>query len=139
MEHQHRRTLFGQIFVDLLAVALVELESVQLELEFRSKSRIDARIDMERNLKRAALEIDLCDKKILVGQCLEIGMDQPRPMRRALARDDGALGIVTRTATRQDRKSVVEGKSVSVRVDLGGRRIIKKKIQSKNRKRNRKD
>src|SRR3546814_13839852 len=28
---------------------------------------------------------------------------------------------------RSDRKSVVEGKSVSVRVDLGGRRIIKKK------------
>src|SRR3546814_15197386 len=27
----------------------------------------------------------------------------------------------------QDRKSVVEGKSVSVRVDLGGRRSIKKK------------
>src|SRR3546814_14882344 len=27
----------------------------------------------------------------------------------------------------KDRKSVVEGKSVSVRVDLGGRRIIKKK------------
>src|SRR3546814_8250189 len=26
-----------------------------------------------------------------------------------------------------DRKSIVEGKSVSVRVDLGGRRIIKKK------------
>src|SRR3546814_19419825 len=28
----------------------------------------------------------------------------------------------------QDRKSVVWGKSVSVRVDLGGRRIIKQKI-----------
>src|SRR3546814_21113844 len=28
----------------------------------------------------------------------------------------------------KDRKSVVEGKSVSVRVDLGGRRIIKNKI-----------
>src|SRR3546814_20594635 len=28
----------------------------------------------------------------------------------------------------KDRKSVVEGKSVSVRVDIGGRRIIKKKI-----------
>src|SRR3546814_11284993 len=27
----------------------------------------------------------------------------------------------------EDRKSVVQGKSVSVRVDLGGRRIIKKK------------
>src|SRR3546814_18308218 len=30
-------------------------------------------------------------------------------------------------AARRDRKSVVQGKSVSVRVDLGGRRIIKKK------------
>src|SRR3546814_12104459 len=29
----------------------------------------------------------------------------------------------------RDRKSVVWGKSVSVRVDLGGRRIIKKKIK----------
>src|SRR3546814_12587066 len=29
-----------------------------------------------------------------------------------------------------DRKSVVEGKSVSVRVDLGGRRIITKKKKS---------
>src|SRR3546814_15417372 len=29
-----------------------------------------------------------------------------------------------------DRKSVVEGKSVSVRVDLGGRRIIKKNNKS---------
>src|SRR3546814_14740938 len=32
------------------------------------------------------------------------------------------------------RKSVVEGKSVSVRVDLGGRRIIKKKKTQKQRK-----
>src|SRR3546814_13113887 len=31
----------------------------------------------------------------------------------------------------QDRKSVVEGKSVSVRVYLGGRRILKKKKQRK--------
>src|SRR3546814_20387398 len=30
-------------------------------------------------------------------------------------------------ANPEDRKRVVEGKSVSVRVDLGGRRIIKKK------------
>src|SRR3546814_20676349 len=30
----------------------------------------------------------------------------------------------------EDRKSVVKGKSVSVRVDLGGRRIIKKKKNS---------
>src|SRR3546814_13444817 len=32
-----------------------------------------------------------------------------------------------------DRKSVVEGKSVSVRVDLGGRRIIKKKKEQENK------
>src|SRR3546814_20895326 len=31
------------------------------------------------------------------------------------------------TFDRRDRKSVVQGKSVSVRVDLGGRRIIKQK------------
>src|SRR3546814_14282601 len=31
------------------------------------------------------------------------------------------------------RKSVVSGKSVSVRVDLGGRRIIKKKKKKKNK------
>src|SRR3546814_12211202 len=34
----------------------------------------------------------------------------------------------------RDRKSVVEGKSVSVRVDHGGRRIIKKKTQKKKTK-----
>src|SRR3546814_16874916 len=34
-----------------------------------------------------------------------------------------------------DRKSVVSGKSVSVRVDLGGRRIIKKKHTKQNENR----
>src|SRR3546814_16920180 len=38
------------------------------------------------------------------------------------------------SATRtRDRKSVVSGKSVSVRVDLGGRRIIKKKKKKINK------
>src|SRR3546814_10967163 len=32
---------------------------------------------------------------------------------------------------KSDRKSVVKGKSVSVRVDIGGRLIIKKKIKNK--------
>src|SRR3546814_12382309 len=42
---------------------------------------------------------------------------------------DPAQGIAL--PKRADRKSVVEGKSVSVRVDLGGRRLIKKqKIKS---------
>src|SRR3546814_17373796 len=40
-------------------------------------------------------------------------------------------GIALTPAPGADRKSVVWGKSVSVRVDLGGRRIIKKKKQNK--------
>src|SRR3546814_8097794 len=37
------------------------------------------------------------------------------------------LSAVICSSTSLDRKSVVKGKSVSVRVDLGGRRIFKKK------------
>src|SRR3546814_15933090 len=45
------------------------------------------------------------------------------PSREILTRrETEILGLLS-----QDRKSVVEGKSVSVRVDLGGRRIIKNK------------
>src|SRR3546814_18388109 len=40
---------------------------------------------------------------------------------------DVARRAADRLDQRRDRKSVVWGKSVSVRVDLGGRRIIKKK------------
>src|SRR3546814_20825647 len=45
-----------------------------------------------------------------------------RCRQHAAARSRNQSGIGVR-----DRKSVVEGKSVSVRVDLGGRRIINKK------------
>src|SRR3546814_16153339 len=41
------------------------------------------------------------------------------------------LGAIWRRVSRTDRKSVGSGKRVSVRVDLGGRRIIKKKKQTK--------
>src|SRR3546814_11754197 len=40
--------------------------------------------------------------------------------------------IVPRSTLAEDRKSDVEGKSVSVRVDLGGRRVIKKKENERN-------
>src|SRR3546814_13411209 len=49
----------------------------------------------------------------------------PRKKNQGVKRNAGA----PRTA--RDRKSVVQGKRVSVRVDRGGRRIIKKKQQSK--------
>src|SRR3546814_14474165 len=55
-----------------------------------------------------------------------------------LTREHGRLGVVARGVRgerarlrrAQDRKSVVEGKRVSVRVALGGRRIIQKKSTS---------
>src|SRR3546814_19906906 len=52
--------------------------------------------------------------------------------RRGMRRSAGGRGQ-GRSAkpTPTDRKSVVSGKSVSVRVDLGGRRIIKKKKHNK--------
>src|SRR3546814_18659665 len=49
-----------------------------------------------------------------------------RRVRDGLKVEREALGV-RHGDYRQDRKSVVEGKSVSVRVDLGGRRLIKKK------------
>src|SRR3546814_16909099 len=55
------------------------------------------------------------------------------PLRVLLS---GSAAATDRCGTGQtrallDRKSVVEGKGVSERVDLGGRRIIKKKKRSK--------
>src|SRR3546814_20948614 len=45
---------------------------------------------------------------------------------------NGTLFDVERIEVLRDRKSVVSGKSVSVRVELGGRRIIKKKNKRDN-------
>src|SRR3546814_14869775 len=53
----------------------------------------------------------------------EAGRPDLRSRRSAAARHAGGPW----RAACLDRKSVVSGKSVSVRVDLGGRRIIKKK------------
>src|SRR3546814_12397242 len=53
---------------------------------------------------------------------------EPTRQQREIFGRIGPLGAVVLGIERGDRKSVVEGKSVSVRVDLGGRRIIKKKI-----------
>src|SRR3546814_11226202 len=48
--------------------------------------------------------------------------------RRAARRID-ASGVSQCPQNQKDRKSVVSGKSVSVRVDLGGRRLINNKTQ----------
>src|SRR3546814_14565609 len=65
-------------------------------------------------------------------------VDQPRDLR--IGRIDQKIfvgGVCARSVAdaemrggdRQDRKSVLKGKSVSVRIDLGGRRTLKHKNQ----------
>src|SRR3546814_19750231 len=46
---------------------------------------------------------------------------------------DRVISTATHRIYERDRKSVVSGKSVSVRVELGGRRIIKQKHQRTNK------
>src|SRR3546814_12715296 len=64
------------------------------------------------------------------GERRELRDTRARRGERIDDRDRGRVKPRFQPATQQDRKSVVEGKSVSVRVDLGGRRIIKKKTQN---------
>src|SRR3546814_15489392 len=61
------------------------------------------------------------DKNLIIGGLVDLDR---------LDRNITALFAEHRSAG--DRKSVVEGKSVSVRLDPGGRRIIKKKKKKKN-------
>src|SRR3546814_18406082 len=86
---------------------------------------------------------DVCSSDLAARRPEELAdrADGPGALRRLrAARDDHprAAGVAPAdrsragcTARRQDRKSVVSGKSESVRVDLGGRRIIKKKNRTK--------
>src|SRR3546814_13080235 len=81
---------------------------------------------------------DLVEVLHIGGDAVEQPVEAARPMPgtgrgadlRQPAFTPGALaeqGVALEGEARGDRKSVVEGKSVSVRVDLGGRSIITKK------------
>src|SRR3546814_18297203 len=82
--------------------------------------RIDSRQvirDVVAEQDRRALSLDIAEVGAMLGvadQCGQFWREESRHLWRI----------------DQDRKSVVEGKSVSVRVDLGGRRIIKNKKQN---------
>src|SRR3546814_13389406 len=67
-------------------------------------------------------------KMILTNEGVDTPLAELERIGRAdLKRNQDALKAACATYAAGDRKSVVEGKSVSVRVDLGGRRHIKKK------------
>src|SRR3546814_19747121 len=68
---------------------------------------------------------DVCSSDLFDGVMHFEWLEENTPLRRNRhgIHEPAARG----KRARRDRKSVVWGKSVSVRVDLGGRRIIKKK------------
>src|SRR3546814_20484629 len=85
-------------------------------------------VDAEGKVLDGAAEGNLCIAQSWPGQMRTVWGDHERFFQTSFATypgyyfsGDGCL----RDA--EDRKSVVSGKSVSVRVDLGGRRIIKNK------------
>src|SRR3546814_16411222 len=77
------------------------------------------RVDQLRPLDQRSSPSRMCSRSIWIGR------PESRTARNAIARAG---------SRHPDRKSVVEGKRVSVRVDLGGRRIIKKKRQKRSGK-----
>src|SRR3546814_16131762 len=75
----------------------------------------------------AARRFDLLVELHLIGHIVDrIGKARTYPARRRKRDADRPFRRLSHRL-REDRKSVVEGKSVPLRVDLGGRRSIKKK------------
>src|SRR3546814_11433221 len=80
---------------------------------------------------------DVCSSDLLAGEARYLCPSRPPGCRSpglaanapASARRGAGEADPRRQPQSGDRKSVGQGKSVSVRVDLGGRRIIKKKTK----------
>src|SRR3546814_16438427 len=85
---------------------------------FKQKTAYELRIsDWSSDVCSSDLESSDVNKQALEQIRQDLGLDQPLIVQYG----KWVWGAV------RDRKSVVQGKSVSVRVDLGGRRIITKK------------
>src|SRR3546814_17698493 len=93
----------------------------------------DLRLDQQR-LKLGAVDAgEIAEMAARDAEVEDQGIAAEIPVGRGLGRRDEDAArtfhdILGAEADVADRKSVVEGKSVSVRVGRGGRRIIKKKI-----------
>src|SRR3546814_13965793 len=82
----------------------------------------DQRLDGAAPAVPGGHRVDALGEGALGTEQLVVGLQQVLDL---LAVDPRALQSDEVEPGKQDRKSVVSGKSVSVRVDLGGRRIIK--------------
>src|SRR3546814_11089881 len=103
---------------------------------FRQKTAYEMRIsDWSSNVCSSDLAVGVAAivvaVAVVVAVTVVVRRGDDRAERQAdYARADGNGGGVVMVAVIVARKSVVLGKSVSVRVDLGGRRIIKKKTST---------
>src|SRR3546814_19084230 len=92
-------------------------------LDARQRTRRIAAGGADQVRRQALLVVEQNLEKVLRRQALVVGA-QGKRLRRL---NEAARTVGVFLEIHSDRKSVVEGKSVSVRVDLGGRRSIKKK------------
>src|SRR3546814_8103628 len=103
---------------------------------FKQKTAYERRIsDWSSDVCSSDLSMEPRPDEIRRGQSTGV---RPRLVRRREMRQLVRMRLAERRTGGHarnvgDRKSVVEGKSVSVRVDLGGRRIIKQKSSTSTR------
>src|SRR3546814_6183574 len=104
---------------ELVLVIVTDRAFISIVFFFKQKTAYEMRIsDWSSDVCSSDLGRRLFAALVARRQAPRLRLDRGR-QRPALGALDGWR--------RGDRKSVVSGKSVSVRVDLGGRRIIKKK------------
>src|SRR3546814_15781816 len=117
----HMGCMVAQFFVSIAISgkdeALRRLESEINELDELLALERSANTELRVNVGQlsAELQSSLASRESLAGQLA------------ALSEERESLGNQLAALADEDRKSVVQGTSVSVRVALGGRRIIKKK------------
>src|SRR3546814_20833279 len=100
------------------------------DLCFLSSRRRHTRCALVTGVQTCALPIfwvDIAQDGVALYELHGTALAMPQPLTAADAYEMASGYFHEWLPSIEDRKSVVEGKSVSVRVDLGGRRSIKKK------------
>src|SRR3546814_19145904 len=109
-----------------------ELKEARLVLSERSPSMLDHERDKELLGDRSVKALRMARSGKFPRSSSSMMFDDLRRAERPEAnKTPEVLLDVEQLREKEDRKSVVEGKRVSVRVDIGGRRSIKKKKNKK--------